>query len=412
MTDGERKVAARARGVRARRGNDEHRRERQVGRDPRRLRPRLVRPRDAGAAVEHGREVVDVPFEPRARDEQLGRIGVQPRRGRSRDEPEPDRGGARAEPALERDAVHEAEAVARDRREEREHAQREVRRVARQLVGALAADLDLELVRVLDLQLVPELERGSGRVEARAEVRGRRGREGADHPIASSTASSVASTVCEPPSSTAPASFSPCPVTMQTTVVPATSGEALERRDPGRRRRLAEDALLVREQLPGAAQLVLAERDDLDASRRDELGHVRGVRRLADPDRRGPRRRTLGGLPDDDPRRDTGVGEAGSDGGDVAAAAEGQRDDVGRGAELLEDLTDDGLLALDAVRVERVDEHESVALPELAAEPQRVVEAAATSSSRAPAARACARLAVAVAPAGVSTIASSPARAA
>ena len=70
-----------------------------------------------------------------------------------------------------------------------------MRRVARQLAGAFAADLDLELVGVLDLELVPQLERRPGRVEARAEVRRRCRCEGADHPIASSTASSVASTV-------------------------------------------------------------------------------------------------------------------------------------------------------------------------------------------------------------------------
>ena len=147
------------------------------------------------AAEEDGGEVVDVAFEACALDEQRGRIRVDARRGGPGHEPEPDRRRARAEPALERDAVHEPEAAASQRGEDREHSEREMRRVMRQLPGAFAADLDLELVGVLDLQLVPELERRPGRIESRAEVRRRRRCKGTNHPIASSTASSVASTV-------------------------------------------------------------------------------------------------------------------------------------------------------------------------------------------------------------------------
>src|SRR5438034_11420113 len=101
------------------------------------------------------------------------------------------------------------------------------------------------------------------------------------------------------------------------------------------------------------------------------------VRRRADPDCRGPGGRPLSGLPDDDPRRDAGVETAGGHSRDVAAAAERQGDDVRRAPELLENLDHDGLLSFDAVRVERVDEHEPLALAELATEAQGVVEAAA-----------------------------------
>src|SRR4051812_19341196 len=96
----------------------------------------------------------------------------------SRDEPRGDRRGRRAEPALERDAVDEAEAVAVERREQRERAQREMSLVARDLVGADALDLDerLALLGRQHVQLVPQVERRTGAVEPRAEVRRRRRR--------------------------------------------------------------------------------------------------------------------------------------------------------------------------------------------------------------------------------------------
>src|SRR5205085_11938669 len=128
-------------------------------------------------------------------------------------EAERGRCGARAEPALERDAVDEGEAVVLRPGEEREGAQCEVRRVARQLRRALALDLDAGPVRDIDFfdgHLVPELERGRGRVEPRTEV-GRR--SGCDHPdrqdSASSTASSVGSTTASAGWGTASTSFRP-----------------------------------------------------------------------------------------------------------------------------------------------------------------------------------------------------------
>ena len=50
---------------------------------------------------------------------------------------------------------------------------------------------------------------------------------------------------------------------------------------------------------------------------------------------------------------------------------------MGLPAELLEDLERRGLLALDAVRVERVDEHMGAARGELACDGERLVEGAA-----------------------------------
>ena len=60
----------------------------------------------------------------------------------------------------------------------------------------------------------------------------------------------------------------------------------------------------------------------------------------------------------------------------VAAAAVGQREHVRRAAELLDDLERRGLLALDPVRVERVDEREAPRRPARGSR-ERVVEAAA-----------------------------------
>jgi len=84
--------------------------------------------------------------------------------------------------------------------------------------------------------------------------------------------------------------------------------------------------------------------------------------------------RALGSLADDDPGRGAGLLQARGDGRHVPAAAERKRDDSGCGAELVDDLEDDGLLSLDAVRVDRVDEHESRTRAQLAAEAQCIVE--------------------------------------
>src|SRR5581483_10086138 len=92
--------------------------------------------------------------------------------------------------------------------EDGERADRQVRGVPGELVGALAFDLDRERP-LLDLGAVPEVECDGGGVEGRAEVGARRRCLGGDHPTASSTASSDASTVLEPVTSTASASLRP-----------------------------------------------------------------------------------------------------------------------------------------------------------------------------------------------------------
>ena len=129
-------------------------------------------PRQADTASQRRREIVGVAFELDAERQRLVCVRLAFGDGRTRDETRSDGGCARPKAALERDPVDETELVVRRIGEERERAQREMPAVARQLGGALAVDLHPASVRpLLDVNFVPELERGSGAVEARAEVR-------------------------------------------------------------------------------------------------------------------------------------------------------------------------------------------------------------------------------------------------
>ena len=268
---------------------------------------------------------------------------------------------------------------------------------------------------LLDDDLVPEVERGGGR--SRRPARGSRSTRApaacTRHPIASSTASSSRRRPGVRPcdASTASVSLSPCPVRMQTAVSPVPGAELQRaprspRPTPARRRRLPR----LRQSLPRTADLVLRERHDLDATGGDELGDVRRVRGLGDPDRARPGRRALGGLPDDDPHVD-------------ALPRRGPRRPRSRcrrrrtaarrrpapHPSCSSNSKTTRLLALDPIGVERVDEHDSRAARRARGRGgahRRSVPR--SSSSRAPAATACARLAVAVAPAGVSTTAVEP----
>ena len=160
--------------------------------------------------------------------------GSASRRGRdrARDEPEGDGRGARAEPALARDAVDRAERAARGVGEQRERAHREVLRVG------LAASRDL--------QLVPEVERDGGAVEARPEVRGRR--RGARREIVTRRRRRRSG------------SFSPWPVTTQTTRLPGSSPASASPATPAALDGSAKSALLAREQPPGGEDLVVGRR--------------------------------------------------------------------------------------------------------------------------------------------------------
>ena len=106
-------------------------------------------------------------------------------------------------------------------------------------------------------------------------------------------------------------------------------------------------------------------------------GDLRRVHRLGDADRGGERARAVGGLRGDDRRLQPELRERGRVRGRVPAAAVRDRERVRRAAELLDDLVHRGLLAGDAVRVERVDEDVRAALGKRTRRRQRLVEAAA-----------------------------------
>ena len=116
-------------------------------RSARRAAARRSRPGQADAAEQRGGEVVGVALERRAERRAARRARARgPAAAAPATSPSGDRGRARAEPALERDAVDEAEAVAaRPARTSANARSARCAVVARQLVGALALDLDDEL---------------------------------------------------------------------------------------------------------------------------------------------------------------------------------------------------------------------------------------------------------------------------
>src|SRR5215467_3772845 len=160
--------------------NDRNWQRRKVVRDP----GNLAVPGQADAARERRREVVGVPLEPESGLEQLLDARLDLRRPGACDEAERDDRGARPEPALTGDAARPAECPGRRRGVDREGAHAEMR-----FIGAIPLG---------QLELVPEIERGSGCVESGAEVGRRRGCAEARH------------------GSIAAGSFRPWPVTMQT----------------------------------------------------------------------------------------------------------------------------------------------------------------------------------------------------
>src|SRR5579862_2904427 len=188
---------------------------------------RAVAPDQADAASQRRGEVVGVALERQPELEQLVGGELLARERRSRDEPGGDRRGRRAEPAFERDPVDEPEPVAAGRSDLREGAEREVVGVARHLVGSLALDDDVALVALLDVELVPELERRGRTVEPGPEVGGRSRRANDEGHLATSArmASTVGSTtiVAGVRTSIADVSLRPWPVRMHTTVLPGSS---------------------------------------------------------------------------------------------------------------------------------------------------------------------------------------------
>src|SRR3954469_17701087 len=157
--------------------------------------------------------------------------------------------------------------------------------------------------------------------------------------------------------------------------------------DAGRRRRLAEHALVGREEAVGVEDLVVADGLHLAAARREGLHRLLPSRRVADPDRArdglrvrdrravDQRGRALR-LEAEQPRPRAHLLKALVVGGHVACVADRDAERVEL-AERVQQLEGRGLLAFDAERVDRVDQRDGMALGELAHELERLVEVAA-----------------------------------
>ena len=279
MADGELGQALRERAVFVRgRGNDEHARERQVGGDPgERLGRRLRQIRQTPPPYSAAARLSAWPSSGSPSSSSSAGSASSPAAAAPATSPSRDRGGARAEPALERDPVDEREAVALDGRDERERAQREMRRVARELAGALALDLDrgssassicssFQRSSAAAAQSKPgprfavdaggEGPRSPDRLEHRFERRLDR-----LEPSPSSTASRVLQPVAGEDADDGRA---------------GSSRHVRERGEPGRRGRLAEEPSSRASASHIRVIVLVGDRDDLDAARGDELGHVRG----------------------------------------------------------------------------------------------------------------------------------------
>ena len=299
--------------------------------------------------------------------------------------------GARAQAARQRHVGADPEREAVGRVQPREAAHAEVAPVARDVelrVDAEAAGLD-------DLELDVQRQRRREHVEAGPEVRRRRGH--ADEPAAlgrhpstaSSTAARFGSQGITPPAwlSAVSGSFRPWPVSTQATRARAVGAVAQQPGDRGGAGGLAEDALARGEQAVGGEDLGVGDGAHHAARGGHRLHRLLPAGRVADPDRAGDRlgvvdalaeheRRGALGLEAEQPRRDAVLDEALVVGGDVARVADGDAERVEL-AELLDDLERRGLLALEAVLVDGVDERDRLAVGERAHERQRLVEVAA-----------------------------------
>ena len=240
------------------------------------------------------------------------------------------------------------ERVALGGREQRECAQCQVPAVARQLVHALALDLDASRRRLLD-----DTSFQSSSAAAAASKPGPR------FAVEAGATARIVTTRLEHRLERRFDDRARALVD-RVGVLEAVAGDDRRRRRPLARRFAergerpprdagSQNAPSSRPRRPTQAQLVLGERHDLDPARVDERGDLARcagspiliadahvvARSAAWPTTiRGARAR---------------LGEAARDRADVAAAAERQRDHVRRAAELLDDLDDDRLLSFDAI---------------------------------------------------------------
>ena len=194
-------------------------------------------------------------------------------------------------------------------------------------------------------------------------------------------------------------SLRPCPVSTQTTR--ASRSSLACGRGPGHaghaggRGRLAEDPLLAGEGPVGRQDLVVADGVDPAARRVASVDRLGPRGRVADPDGGRDRVGSLDPVADHERRRagrleaphprsvadDAGRGvlaEALPVGADVAGIADRDGQDLRRPAQVVADLEGSRLLALEAERVDRVDQGDRVVvlLGERTHDPERLVEVA------------------------------------
>ena len=300
--------------------------------------------------------------------EQLLGVGLAAGDAAGGDQAERDHGRARAEAARAGDRGGEAEREPVRRRDEAEGADAEMLRVGRlpALVG--------------HLQLVPELERDADAVEAGADVRGRRRRPHRDpqarylkrRPRRSHRRRARPRRAAAPCGRRVPGSLRPWPVITQTTREPGSGGLTRSPAMPA-----AEDG--SQKSPSSAARSCQAVRICSSVTVTISAAFLRlgAVGGRDDPDRGGEGLGAGRRLGRDDSLLPAELLEPEGVGTRVAAASVRQGQQVGGAAELLDDLERRGLLALEPVRVERVDEDVRAAGRELDRRLERLVEAAA-----------------------------------
>ncbi len=334
-------------------------------------------PGQADAAGERGGEVVAVALELEARGEEL--LGVAAR-GRAAARPSAIAAARRAEAALERDAVRRSGSACRSGRRAARRRGAEVRVVGRSSPAPLAFDDDA-------------LARRSPRARSRGRAPRRRSRSpGRGSPSSPARARDAARSRRRPRRgsrqdrlddersrarriSAFAVSLRPWPVTTQTTRLAGVDAALSSAASPA-----ADDGSQKRPSLVASSSQASTISSSVTVTISTGVSATSAslaMRRLGDADRGGERVARSAACADDEPRRLRPSSAKPWRTRGVAAAAVREREHVGRAAELLDDLERRRLLALDPVRVERVDEHVRAALGELAGSCERLVEAAA-----------------------------------
>ena len=242
--------------------------------------------------------------------------------------------------------------------------------------------------RLRHLDLVPEIEGRRRAVEAGPEVRRRRGRSDFQRRSAAS------------------GSFSPWPVSTQTTRPPGRScaTPATPAAEAGSQKMPFEPA----DRAPPLEQLLVGHGHDLG----DRL-RLLAVDGLRDADRGRDRLGALVRLHREQTRpAGAGLVEPAGVRERVPAAPVREREHVGRAAELFDDLAGGRRLPFDPVRVDRVHVHQPSSSARRRASACASSNVPSTSRRSAPAASTCASLPRATAPFGITITAGSPARAA